>query len=481
MGGYTIKIVAKDNKGDQTQTATTTQELLDDGIKVFVVTTGDTSVAGGQLAVQGGGIASVGGNTAPEVVKSLGKRGFMIVFGDNVQASAAAQYSCQQNYSKAHVIGSPEIPYTKFIPRYYEDAFAHACEARSRARTRTRSAPTDFGSQVTKIQNAEPEARRHLHLDVRAGLRRVHEAAALGGREDAGRHGRRQRQLAARRLRGLGRRRRRVHDLRVPGQEQPRRAVPQAYKKQTGKNVESNTLEAIGRDNVYVIARAAALAKSTDPDKILAAVYKFKHYKLRRRAPSRWIPVGRVPTKEVFLVKMKGKKFTFLTASRRSTSPRPETPDDERGHPLRRRPRRPLRPHRGRAERVVERPAGRDRRPARRQRRGQVEPAQRRRRPRPAAAGRIRVRGRADRSDSPPEAIVRRGISLTPEGRRVFPRLTVADNLRLGGAVTRDRADYDAADRARAGALPHPRASGSARRRARSRAASSRCSRSAGR
>jgi branched-chain amino acid transport system ATP-binding protein len=44
-----------------------------------------------------------------------------------------------------------------------------------------------------------------------------------------------------------------------------------------------------------------------------------------------------------------------------------------------------------------------------------------------------------------PEAIVRRGISLTPEGRRVFPRLTVADNLRLGGAVTRDRAEYDAA------------------------------------
>ena len=44
-----------------------------------------------------------------------------------------------------------------------------------------------------------------------------------------------------------------------------------------------------------------------------------------------------------------------------------------------------------------------------------------------------------------PEAIVRKGISLTPEGRRVFPRLTVADNLRLGGAVTRDRARYDAA------------------------------------
>ncbi|MCB1377993.1 MAG: ATP-binding cassette domain-containing protein, partial [Alphaproteobacteria bacterium] len=35
----------------------------------------------------------------------------------------------------------------------------------------------------------------------------------------------------------------------------------------------------------------------------------------------------------------------------------------------------------------------------------------------------------------PAEMIVRRGISLTPEGRRVFPSLSVADNLHLGGAA----------------------------------------------
>lgn len=38
-------------------------------------------------------------------------------------------------------------------------------------------------------------------------------------------------------------------------------------------------------------------------------------------------------------------------------------------------------------------------------------------------------------SGLPAEAIVRRGISLTPEGRRVFPSLSVADNLHLGGAA----------------------------------------------
>jgi branched-chain amino acid transport system ATP-binding protein len=36
----------------------------------------------------------------------------------------------------------------------------------------------------------------------------------------------------------------------------------------------------------------------------------------------------------------------------------------------------------------------------------------------------------------PPHQIVRRGITLVPEGRRIFPQLTVAENLRIG-AYTR--------------------------------------------
>ncbi len=43
-----------------------------------------------------------------------------------------------------------------------------------------------------------------------------------------------------------------------------------------------------------------------------------------------------------------------------------------------------------------------------------------------------------DVSRLPAEQLARRGISLTPEGRRLFPRLTVAENLRLGAAAGRD-------------------------------------------
>jgi branched-chain amino acid transport system ATP-binding protein len=57
----------------------------------------------------------------------------------------------------------------------------------------------------------------------------------------------------------------------------------------------------------------------------------------------------------------------------------------------------------------------------------------------PATAGRIRIDG--ERADgSPPERIVRRGVALAPEGRRVFPGLSVEDNLRVGAASVAERA-----------------------------------------
>jgi branched-chain amino acid transport system ATP-binding protein len=40
-----------------------------------------------------------------------------------------------------------------------------------------------------------------------------------------------------------------------------------------------------------------------------------------------------------------------------------------------------------------------------------------------------------------PEEIVREGIALVPEGRRIFPGLTVEENLRLGAAIRSDRAE----------------------------------------
>jgi branched-chain amino acid transport system ATP-binding protein len=57
----------------------------------------------------------------------------------------------------------------------------------------------------------------------------------------------------------------------------------------------------------------------------------------------------------------------------------------------------------------------------------------------PAAAGRIRFDGH-DIQGLPPQEILRRGIAHCPEGRRVFPYMTVHENLAMGAYVRTDGA-----------------------------------------
>ncbi|HEV8472002.1 MAG TPA: ABC transporter ATP-binding protein [Methylomirabilota bacterium] len=64
----------------------------------------------------------------------------------------------------------------------------------------------------------------------------------------------------------------------------------------------------------------------------------------------------------------------------------------------------------------------------------------------PPAAGSIRLDGEEIGRLSPPE-ILKRGIAHCPEGRRVFPYLSVEENLRMGAYIRRDAgvaADLDA-------------------------------------
>jgi branched-chain amino acid transport system ATP-binding protein len=57
----------------------------------------------------------------------------------------------------------------------------------------------------------------------------------------------------------------------------------------------------------------------------------------------------------------------------------------------------------------------------------------------PIAGGTIDFDGRDCRGLAP-DQIVRRGLTLTPEGRRIFPTLSVMENLILGGAIKRSAA-----------------------------------------
>jgi branched-chain amino acid transport system ATP-binding protein len=57
----------------------------------------------------------------------------------------------------------------------------------------------------------------------------------------------------------------------------------------------------------------------------------------------------------------------------------------------------------------------------------------------PLSSGDITFEGRIINGMSP-EQIVWRGMTLVPEGRQIFPNLTVGENLRIGSSFRRDRA-----------------------------------------
>jgi branched-chain amino acid transport system ATP-binding protein len=64
----------------------------------------------------------------------------------------------------------------------------------------------------------------------------------------------------------------------------------------------------------------------------------------------------------------------------------------------------------------------------------------------PLAAGRIEFDGEKI-SGAPPQRVLARGIAHCPEGRRIFPELTVRENLFMGAYLRRDRAQVAADQR----------------------------------
>jgi branched-chain amino acid transport system ATP-binding protein len=54
-------------------------------------------------------------------------------------------------------------------------------------------------------------------------------------------------------------------------------------------------------------------------------------------------------------------------------------------------------------------------------------------------AGSVKFRGR-ELVGAPPHEVVAAGVSQVPEGRRIFPRLTVRENLEMGAFLVKDRA-----------------------------------------
>ncbi|MCW3008245.1 MAG: Extracellular ligand-binding receptor [Solirubrobacterales bacterium] len=323
VDGITVEIVAKDNKGDQTSAVQAAQELLDDGVKVQALTTVDGMVAVGRLVTGAGGIVAGGMATTPSIVHDVGDRAFSLIFSDMAQGAVAAQHACDKGYRNAYTLEAPEFDYTKYLPAYFKDAFAKICGGKVVGTAIYKLGQTDFSAQVTKIENANPKPDviySGIFLpDTGPFLKRLRSAGVtapfIGGDGNDSKFFIDSAGSAADGVVYT------AHGAATKGS--PLAQFATDYAKVMGKETESFTFEAVGRDTVYALVEAAKATGSVEPDKLLQGVMGLKDLPLVTGTIRSMDPKTRYPKKQVFLVEMAGGKRTFPKPIEPSYTPEP--------------------------------------------------------------------------------------------------------------------------------------------------------------
>jgi len=156
-GKYKIKLAAKDFRNDATEAVSGTQALLDDGAHVII---GPTST---MLAITVGKqarerkIPTVYPLASPPfITKEVGSFGFLVTFGDNLQAAVIAKYAREIGHKAAYIMPSPDDPYTEFIPKFFTQEFTKLGGEVVGSTTWSFS-QTEFTVEARKIKKHKPK------------------------------------------------------------------------------------------------------------------------------------------------------------------------------------------------------------------------------------------------------------------------------------------------------------------------------------
>jgi len=156
-GKYQIKLAAKDFRNDATDAVSMTKALLDEGAQVII---GPTST---MLAITVGKqarerqIPTVYPLASPPfITKEVGPYGFLVTFGDNMQAAVIAKYAAETGHKAAYTFPSPDDPYTEFIPKYFAQKFAEL-GGKVVGSTTWSFAQTEFTVEARKIKKFKPK------------------------------------------------------------------------------------------------------------------------------------------------------------------------------------------------------------------------------------------------------------------------------------------------------------------------------------
>jgi len=153
--GRPLELRAVDIRNDAGEATKQTQALIDGGAVYLIGSTGGVITAIGNVACEAGIPTSTGDGTAATLVDDMGDCAFQMIMNDTIQGATAAETALSEGYRTAYLIGSPEIPYTENLPKYFAEVFT-AGGGEVVGETSYTIDSGDFSAVVTKIANARP-------------------------------------------------------------------------------------------------------------------------------------------------------------------------------------------------------------------------------------------------------------------------------------------------------------------------------------
>jgi branched-chain amino acid transport system substrate-binding protein len=308
--GKQLRLVTVDTRGDTTETAKATEQLLGPGAIYLIGTTAEGINAEGTVACGAGVSVSTGDGTAATLVGDIGKCAYQLVMNDTIQGGTIAEYAAKQGYKSAYVLSSAVIPYTKNLPKYFTQVFEKN-GGQVVGTDQFKLAAGDYSAAVTKLANASPKPdvifTPMFPPDTQVFLRQLRQAGVNtpvlstdgnldNSLRDAGAHA----------LDGF------IFTAAVcpPGTDNDRVTKFFADYKSKNSKEPSSVVAVLGVDEVNIVAQALKDAGSASADSLTKALANVKYNGIS--GPIEMDPATRRVRKPAALVKMDGQKFTCL-------------------------------------------------------------------------------------------------------------------------------------------------------------------------
>ncbi len=155
--GTKIKLTTRDSRSEPAEAVAAAQELVSQGVDLLITPCdSDPSLAAGAVAQKAGIPALSSCATTPTLPQNVGDFMFLSVQGDNAQSTVLANYARDQGYKTAYLLGSPDSGYTEELPRYFGEVFK-ANGGKVVGTGTFQLGGQSFDAQVAKIQQLSPQ------------------------------------------------------------------------------------------------------------------------------------------------------------------------------------------------------------------------------------------------------------------------------------------------------------------------------------